>query len=198
MPIRDKNLSILTDAEKRALYDLPDFDQYQRAEYFSMTAEELTLALRRDGLPAQLLCLLQLGYFKAKQAFFTFTFMEVPKEDIDFLMGRYFSGQSFQPRPMRQKEYFVQRKGIAQHFGYCPWAEDIKPQLADKAAQLALRDVIPAFIVTELLAFLKHEKRIRPGYTTLQAIISKALLVERQRLGDLTESTIGNCFDWRP
>jgi TnpA family transposase len=191
MPIRDKNLSILTDTEKQALYDLPDFDQFQRAEYFSMTAEELTLALRRDGLPAQLLCLLQLGYFKAKQAFFTFTFKDVPKEDTDFLMGRYFSGKLFQPRPMRQKEYFVQRKGIAQHFGYRPWSEDSKPQLADKAAQLALRDVTPAFIVTELLAFLKHEKRIRPGYTTLQAIISKALLVERQRLGDLTESTIG-------
>jgi hypothetical protein len=46
---------------------------------------------------------------------------------------------------------------------YCPWSEDSKPQLADKAAQLALRDVTPAFIITELLAFLKNEKRIRPG-----------------------------------
>lgn len=79
---RDRNLTILTDAEKRALYDLPDFDEFQRAEFFSLTAEELALALRRDGISAQLL--LQLGYFKAKQAFFTFTLGEVPEEDINF------------------------------------------------------------------------------------------------------------------
>jgi hypothetical protein len=71
MPIRDKNLTILTDAEKRALYDLPDFDEFQRAEYFSLTAQELASAFRRDGVSAQILCLLQIGYFKAKQAFFT-------------------------------------------------------------------------------------------------------------------------------
>ena len=58
MPIRDKNLTVLTDAEKRALYDLPDFDEFQRAEYFSLAADELALALRRDGVSAQLLCLL--------------------------------------------------------------------------------------------------------------------------------------------
>ena len=78
MSIRDKNLTVLTDAEKRALYDLPDFDEFQRAEYFSLAANELALSLRRDGLQAQMLCLLQIGYFKAKQAVFTFTLPEVP------------------------------------------------------------------------------------------------------------------------
>jgi hypothetical protein len=100
MPIRNKNLTILTDAEKRALYDLPDFDEFQRADYFSLSAQELALALRRDGISAQILCLLLIGYFKAKKAFFTFTLMEVPAEDIDFLTVRYFPGKSFNPGPM--------------------------------------------------------------------------------------------------
>lgn len=190
MPIRDKNLTVLTDAEKRALYDLPDFDEFQRAEYFSLAADELALALRRDGVSAQLLCLLQIGYFKAKQAFFTFTLPEVPKEDIDFLMARYFPGKSFTPMPMRPAEHFSQRKEIVKLFGYRQWSEDNKPQLAEKAVMLALRDVTPAYIVTELLAFLKHEKQIRPAYTTLQAIISKALTGERKRLGDLIEAAL--------
>lgn len=190
MPIRDKNLTVLTDAEKRALYNLPDFDEFQRAEYFSLAADELALALRRDGVSAQLLCLLQIGYFKAKQAFFTFRLPEVPKEDIDFLMARYFPGKSFTPMPMRPAEHFSQRKEIVKLFGYRQWSVDNKPQLAEKAAMLALRDVTPAYIVTELLVFLKHEKQIRPAYTTLQALISKALSGERKRLGDLIEAAL--------
>src|ERR1039457_1134795 len=190
MAVQDRNLTILTDPEKRALYDLPDFDEFQRAEFFSLAAEELALALRRDGVSAQLLCLLQLGYFKAKQAFFTFTLPEVPKEDIDFLMQRYLPGKSFTPRPMRPAEQFAQRKEIVKLFGYRQWSEDSKPQLAEKAAQLALRDVTPGFIVTELLAFLRHEKQIRPAYTTLQAIVSRALTAERQRLGALIDGAV--------
>ena len=190
MPIRDKNLTILTEAERRALYDLPDFDRSQRSEYFSVSAKELALAMRREGLSAQLLCLLQLGYFKAKQAFFTFTLMEVPKDDTDFLMERYFPGKSFIPGPVRQKEYFVQHKEIVKLFGYSRWSEDKETRLFDKASQLAFRDVTPTFIVAELLVFMKSEKIIRPGYTTLQAVISKALMTERQRLGNLIKDAL--------
>lgn len=43
-PAREKNLVIMTDAEKRAVYDLPDFDEFQRTEYFSLTEQELALA----------------------------------------------------------------------------------------------------------------------------------------------------------
>ena len=192
MSIRNKNLTVLTDAEKQALYDLPDFDEFQRSEYFSLTEDELAVALRRDGVSAQLLCLLQIGYFKAKQAFFTFTLKEVPKEDTDFLLARYLQGKSFAATPLRPAEQFAQRKEIVKLFGYRPWSEDGKPQLAEKAAILALRDVTPAFIVAELLAHLKHEKQIRPGYTTLQAIISNALAGERKRLGDLVGAALND------
>jgi hypothetical protein len=122
--MRDKNLSILTAAEKRALYDLPDFDEFQRAEFFSFTTEELAVALRRDEVSAQLLCLLQLGYFKAKQSFFTFSLLEVLQEDLDFLMERYLPGKVFYPRTMRPAEHYAQRKEIVKLFGYRQWAEE--------------------------------------------------------------------------
>lgn len=38
---KGKRLSVLTDAEKFALYGLPDFDEGQQLKYFSLTAEEL-------------------------------------------------------------------------------------------------------------------------------------------------------------
>lgn len=49
---KGKRLSVLTDAEKFALYGLPDFDEGQQLEYLSLTAEELALATSRPGMLA--------------------------------------------------------------------------------------------------------------------------------------------------
>lgn len=42
MRASDKNLTVLSEAERVALYGLPDFDDFQRAEYFALTNEERT------------------------------------------------------------------------------------------------------------------------------------------------------------
>ena len=66
---KNKRLTVLSEAEKQALYDLPDFDDFQRAEFFAMTEKEHGIVFQRNGLRSQLYCLLQIGYVKAKQAF---------------------------------------------------------------------------------------------------------------------------------
>jgi len=104
-----KRITVLSEAEKQALYDLPDFDDFQRAEYFAMTEAEHALVFRRKDPLAQLYCLLQIGYFKAKQAFFRFSLKDVPAEDVAFMMQRYFPGVSLALRPLPMKEYYVQR-----------------------------------------------------------------------------------------
>ncbi len=71
-----KRLTILSEAEKLALYGLPDFDDFQRAEYFALTDAERALVHQRKGLSKQVYCLLQIGHFKAKQAFFKFSWQE--------------------------------------------------------------------------------------------------------------------------
>lgn len=40
---KSKRLTILPEAEKFALYSLPDFDDFQRAEYFAFSENELAL-----------------------------------------------------------------------------------------------------------------------------------------------------------
>ena len=86
------------------------------------------------------------------------------------------------PQPLPMKEYYIQRNEIVALFGYRLWSEIDHPLLLDKAAQLASRDVTPAFILTELIVFLNSQKIVRPGYTPLQTIISNALTAERRRL----------------
>ena len=45
-------------------------------EYLSLSESERALACSRPGLHAQVYCALQIGYFKAKHAFFRFTWAE--------------------------------------------------------------------------------------------------------------------------
>ena len=86
MATKNKLLTVLSDAEQFALYGLPDFDDRQQLEFLSLSEAELTLACGRTGLPAQVYCVLQIGYFKAKHAFFRFTWDDA-QDDCAFVLG---------------------------------------------------------------------------------------------------------------
>ncbi len=189
MATASKRLTVLSEAEQFALYGLPDFDDGQQLEYLSLSEVELALASRRPSLHAQVYCALQIGYFKAKHAFFRFTWDEA-ETDRAFVLTRYFNDQAFEPTAITKHEHYTQRVLIAEWFGYRLWSAEFLPPLAQQATQIVRRDVTPGFIVAELLAWLSKHKIVRPGYTTLQTLISEALSAERRRLGDLLDEVL--------
>jgi hypothetical protein len=186
----NERLTILSDAEKTALYGIPSFDDFQRIEFFAMTEAERSLALQRRGILKQVYCMLQIGYFKAKQAFFQFSLDDVPPEDVTFLMQRYFPGGTLVVKPLSTKEYYAQRQEIGALFEYRLWTDNDLPVLRDKATLLARTDVTPAFLLAELMVFLIGQHIVRPGYSTLQTLIRDALSAERDRLEKLVEAAI--------
>src|SRR6516164_2854034 len=163
MATKSKRLTLLSNAEEFALYGLPDFDDGQQLEYLSLSEAELALACSRPGLHAQVYCALQIGYFKAKHAFFQFAWSDV-QDDCAFVLTRYFIGQGFEPHPITKHERFAQRVLLAELFGYRLWSAEFLPPLVQQAAQIVRRDVTPGFIVAELIAYLNEHKIIRPGY----------------------------------
>ena len=187
-----KRLIILSDAEKRALYGLPEFDDFQRIEFFAMTDAERTTALQRKGLEEQIYCLLQIGYFKAKQAFFHFSLDDASPNDIAFLLQRYFPGKELTPsgKPLSKRQYYSQRDDICNLFGYRLYADSDLPALLNKATWLARTDVSATFLLAELMVFLVGQRIVRPGYTTLQDLIANALTAERERLEYLVEAAL--------
>ncbi len=184
MADKSERLTVLSDAEQFALYGLPDFDDRQRLTYLSLSGPELALASSRPGLHAQVWCALQIGYFKAKHAFFRFSWDDA-QEDCTFVLTRYFKDQPFHRQAITKHEHYTQRTMIAALFGYRLWSADFLTQLAQQAAQIVRRDVTPGFIVAEFIAWLNERKIVRPGHTTLQTLISEALSTERGRLGGL-------------
>ncbi|MDD2466279.1 MAG: Tn3 family transposase [Desulfobulbus sp.] len=181
---KNKLLTVLSEAEQYALYGLPDFDDAQRLEYLALSETELALASSRPGLHAQIYCVLQIGYFKAKHTFFRFDWNEV-EDDCAFVLSRYFHGETFERKLITQYEHYTQRERVAGLFGYRLWKADFLPQLGKQATQTVRRDVTPGFVAAELIVWLGEHKIIRPGYTTLQELISKTLSAERQRLSGL-------------
>lgn len=184
MSIKNKLLTVLSDAEQEALYGLPDFDDAQRLEFLALTETELTLASSRPSLSAQVYCILQIGYFKAKHNFFRFDWNDV-EDDCVFVLSRYFHGEAFERKAITKHEHYSQRGQIAELFSYRPWASGFLPQLEQQAAQIVRRDVTPSFVVAELIVWLNEYKIILPGYTTLQELVSETLSAERRRLGNL-------------
>ena len=132
MTTKSERLTVLSDAEQEALYGLPDFDDAQRLEYLALTETELALASSRPGLHAQVYCILQIGYFKAKHAFFRFDWSEV-EHDCAFVLSRYFHGESFEHKPISKHEHYTQREQVAELFGYRLWTSDFLPQLGQQA-----------------------------------------------------------------
>jgi hypothetical protein len=61
MRASNNNLTILSEAEKAALYEIPDFDDVQRSNYLNLTPEEQILIRSRDNLSAQVHCAIQIG-----------------------------------------------------------------------------------------------------------------------------------------
>jgi TnpA family transposase len=181
---KSKRLSVLSEAEQEALYGLPDFDDGQQLDFLSLSEAELALATSRPGIPAQVYCILQISYFKAKQTFFRFNWLEV-ENDVAFVLSRYCQEETFERKAITDHEHYTQRKLIAKLFGCRQWSGEFFAQLAKQAAQIALRDVTPGFVAAELIVWLNKHKIIRPGYTTLQDLISDALSTERRRLADL-------------
>lgn len=153
-------------------------------EFLSLSESELALVSCRPSLHAQIYCALQIGYFKAKRAFFRFDWCDV-EDDSAFVLSRYFNGEPFEPESITKHEYYSQRERIVLLFSYRLWATNYLPQLMQQAEQIVRRDVTPGFVATELIVWLNEQKIVRPGYTTLQELISNVLSTERQRLGNL-------------
>lgn len=182
----NKQLTLLAEAEQSALYELPDFDNEQRLEYFNLSDEELQMVLSRQNLSAKIHCILQVGYFKAVKMFFRIAWNDVDPEDINFITQQYFQNQQFNQQAISKYEYYTQSNAITALFGYRLWSSKAhKPLLYSHAAKVILRDMNPQFITLELLSYLQAQKIIRPGYTTLQVIVSTVINKERKRLSEI-------------
>lgn len=176
-----RRLHILSEAEIKALYGLPCFNQEDRHMYFTLEPQEETALNTWGNATTKFNFVLQLGYFKAKQQFFNPD--NTNKEDIAYLQQRYFPKLTTISNLSISKPTRLQlQTQILKLMDYYNCSAEIKAQLKQLAATSAVIDSKPRFLLKELVNFLQKNRIMLPGYTSLQDIVSEAIANEEKRL----------------
>jgi hypothetical protein len=188
-----KRLHILDDEEIEALYGRPCLSGDDRTNVFTLTQPEKDLLASFPHLPIQLYFLLQLGYFKAKQLFFTFTFDDVV-EDVTYLLERYFPETPLpELRMLNKRTILKQRHRILKLFGYRLCTPTDRHDLFLRAQQAARISSKPIYVLRELLHYLSGQRLVKPGYTFLQEeLIGRALTAEVKRLATMLHTLLSS------
>ncbi|MBF0227718.1 MAG: Tn3 family transposase [Desulfobacterales bacterium] len=183
-------ITILSPANIDEIYGLPKFSKDEQYIYLSMDKAELSIADSHRSLETKLFFIIQLGYFKAKRLFFIPKYADI-KEDIIYASQRYFP-ESPVPENIEINRItrWKQQQKILKLFGYQECDILWRKKLVEKACQTVRISTKPIYIFNELLVYLAMSKVVFPAYSTFQDIISKAIVIEIERLSGLVNENI--------
>ena len=175
-------MRILSEEEIEALFGMPRFTPEDRPSAFALAQPEQDLLPLLRTVPSQLLFILQLGYFRAKQLFFAFRFEDV-EPDVGYLLAQYFpQTPRASLRPPNKRTVLRQHRLLLAVSGYRTCAAAERERLATHARQAARISSKPVYVLRALLTSLAEQRVVAPGYTVLQDIVSSALTDEQARL----------------
>ena len=180
-----ERVTILSANEIEDLYGLPELSEEERELYFAMDSEEQNIALRHRSLTTRLVFILQLGYFKAKRMFFVFSNDEIRK-DVQFIKNRYFAGEPFPENfEINRVTRWNQQQRILSLYDYSDCDAMWKARIYERAHRCVRVSSKPIYIFKDLLSYLEKSRVVLPAYSTMQKIVSKAIIEETDRLSAL-------------
>jgi TnpA family transposase len=176
---------ILDDDELAAMYGRPRFTADERIRYFTLSPAEYAVLQLLRVVSSQTAFVLQLGYFRAKQLFFSFGFDEV-EADVHYVLNRYFpQTQATELHALNKRTILKQHHLISALFRYQRCGARERQQLEARAHQSARISSKPIYVFRDLIQYLTDQRIVAPGYTILQMIVGRALTYEQHRLTSL-------------
>ena len=178
----NKRLSILTNSERKLIYDIPKFTNQERKYYFNLKTLEQDIVFNQfNGIHSRIYFILQLGYFKASLRFFKFNFCNV-LEDIQYILQKYFPEHlgNLDKEKCNKKTILNHRSIILKLFSYRSLSKEDYNNIFKKAKSIVSIDANPKYIFKEIVRFTNDNKLILPAYSTIQEIISKAIVVSEK------------------
>ena len=141
----NNRLSILSESERKSIYDLPSFIKEDRTIYFSLNStENEIIKTQLRGVDSKILFILQLGYFRASFRFFIFTADKVEK-DILYVIEHHFPEAKLSDvsRHFNQKTRLHHQIIIKKLYSYEDISNPIKQILLKKAEMITFKRFKP-------------------------------------------------------
>lgn len=175
-------LTILTQDEIDSLYTIPRLDDEERGFLFELDAEDLAyLDTIENNVAHKINYILQLGYYRAINHFFQFSFVKV-KTDVEFIKQCYFPKEPFPKKGITKKQHYTNRCQVLAKYKLKDSGAGFLEKLLKHAKILAKSHSLSRFILEGLLSYCQQQNVIRPAYSSFQEIVSTALQEERTRL----------------
>ncbi|WP_395375731.1 Tn3 family transposase [Marinicella sp. W31] len=186
-----KRIQLLTETEINDLYDKPVFNAHERQEYFFLTKEEQSYLNKYNNARTRIFFILQLGYFKAKQQFFSFDFKD-STSDVEFLKETMF--QTTELKFEKNISRIVRKQqidDILKLTGYSNWKNDYSSEVTDQISKLLRFFPQTHSALRQLFTYFEHKQIVIPTYRTLQDLFTIAYARENKRLDELMKSVPG-------
>lgn len=183
-----KTISLLSEVEINDLYARPDFNNDERKLYFTINECERDILNHYSSIRTRLYFTLQLGYFKAKQQFFKFTFEDV-RWDVEYLLANFFSENIIGLSGCISRNYIDQQKNdILILFGYKNWSTKHREQIETYICELLRYHPKSHSVLRQLLDYLESNQIVIPTYRTLQDMFTAAFSAEEKRINQIISS----------
>jgi hypothetical protein len=176
-----KRITLLSKDEYEYLYGIPELTNKDRIVLFDLSEADHRELNQLSTEAAKIDYVLQLGYFRAKNYFFNFTFQQV-RQDVWFIINNYFPNVPFPKKQISKRQHYGNQRRLLKRFELQPFTSKAHVILHRQAKKLAQRHVYPRFVFDELIGFCRQSNLIRPAYSTMQSIVSVALQNERDRM----------------
>mgnify|MGYP003338681427 CR=1 FL=1 len=120
-------IKLLSDSEIETIYSLPTFNETEKTLYFSLTDQEKAIAEKYRTVKSQVHFMLSLGYFKAKQQFYT---IDLSSEDAQFILAQYFNNDKITlSGKIDDKTNRKQKNDILTLLGYQDWSSKFQTKI---------------------------------------------------------------------
>jgi TnpA family transposase len=182
-----KRIDLLSQAEIDDLYEQPALNDEERLLYFTLNEMELSAAQKYLHVRTRLYFILQLGYFKAKQQFFSFNIGNVI-DDAVYVNKVYCNEKSTLSGKVTQEYAKSQRDAILKLYDYRIFSDDLEEQVTLHLCSLI--KLYPKYhnALRQLIIYFDQNNIVLPTYRTLQDLFTKAYSIERNRLNQLMSS----------
>lgn len=177
-----KRLRILSEDEIKIIYDRPSYSYEDCCFYFSLSQPEKELLNTLRSVKSKAHFVLQLGYFMAKQLFFTFDLHEV-EEDLQYILKELFNNSKIDDLSSIDKSTRLkQQQLILKLFNYHSCGSEERRKMEEKAQKSAAFCGKPIYIFREIMNYLSENCIVVPRYSFMQDMTGQAITHEQNRL----------------